>query len=330
MIENDILTEGNTMKRWSLILAGLLLLISYDSAFCQLLFKSGMEPENYGRTGYLKYGSSVINRVANPKYDSFGNYIMDGVRVFDWEEEKINSRHTEKGEAYSTLQKVNEIDEGEYFREYLNNLVVIHETQKSFSTRFIVGNEVRVKFSPLTVDMAAMNGVRWDFNFDENNLTFISSRADLPLYFSRDYVNDDLRYRLYPVYLTGGHYERRLGIFNIAANYVNTYKSDSSQSRSSNSITGTVPSNPSKTLMVVVKLEDGSRFDGSGPRLYDIFPVVNGVKRPDALVGISTGSWDNDFYDVRSLMNNPAKDLYVNRYYLDPRRVPSVYKLRQC
>lgn len=319
---STIMTEGTKMKKWSLIFAGAILLLSFDSAFCQLLFKPGMEPENYGRAGYLKYGRSVINRQANPKYDSFGNYIMDGVRVFQWDEEKINSRHTLSGEAYSKLEKTNEIDEGEYFREYLNNLVVLHETQKSFSTRFMVGNEVRVKFSPLTVDMAAMNGVRWDFNYNDANLSFISSRADMPMWFSRDYINNNLRWRLTPVYLTGGHLDKQFGIFNIAANYVNTYRSDTSQSRAKNSITGTVPWNAANTNMLVVKLEDGSRFDGNGPKLFEIYPIVNGVKRPDLLVGITKGSWEQDFYEVRSLQNNPAKDLYMNRYYLDPKRVP--------
>ena len=190
------MTEGKKMKRWSLLFTVVILLLSMNSAFCQLLydpddrqllFDPGMEPENYGRSGYHKYGRSVINRQANPKYDSFGYYIMDGVRVFNWNEEKINSRHTKRGERYSTINKTNEIDESEYFRQYLNNLVVVHETQKSFSTRFIVGNEVRVKFSPLTLDLAALNGLRWDLNFDENNLTLVSSRADIPLWFSGYY-----------------------------------------------------------------------------------------------------------------------------------------------
>jgi len=320
------MTEGKKMKRWSLLFTGLILLLSMDSAFCQLLFKPGMEPENYGRSGYNKYGRSVINRQANPKYDSFGNYIMDGVRVFNWNEEKINSRHTKAGERYSTINKTNEIDESEYFRQYLNNLVVVHEEQKSFSTRFIVGNEVRVKFSPLTLDLAALNGIRWDFNFDENNLTFVSSRADLPLWFSRDYINDDLRHRLLPVYLTGAHFERTFGIFNVAANYVNTYRSDTSQSRAKNSITGTISWNPNDVLMLVVKLEDGSRFDAGGPQLFELYPIINGVKRPDLLVGITKGSWEKDFTDVRVLQNNPAKDLYQNKYYFDPRRIPQYVK----
>jgi len=320
------------MKRWSLIVTGVLLLLTTESAVGQLLFKSGMEPENYGRSGYYKYGRSLINRQANPKYDSFGNYIMDGVRAFAWEEEKINSRHTDSKERFSRLYKTNEIDEGEYLRDYLNNLVVVHEEQKAFQTRFIVGNEIRVNFSPLTLDLAAMNGIRWDFNFSETNLSFISSRADLPLWFSRDYVNPDLRFRLNPVYLTGGHIQKKVGIFNIAANYVNAYKSDSSRSRSNNSITGTNPWNPNSILttgnnpMIVVKLEDGSRWDAGGPRLIDIYPTINGVVRKDLLVGITTGSWSRDFSQVSDNQNNPAKDLYVNRYFLDPKRIPQYVK----
>jgi len=178
---------GKRLSRWTLLLSSVLVFGSVESAVGQLLFKPEMEQEFYGREGYHRYGRSIVNRSANPKYDNFGNYIMDGVRIFEWNEEKINSKHVERNEKFSKMYKTNPIDEGEYFRQYLNNLVVVHETTKTFSTRFIVGNEVRVKFSPLTLDMAALNGVRWDMNFNENNLTFVSSRADMPLWFSRDF-----------------------------------------------------------------------------------------------------------------------------------------------
>ncbi|MBT4483511.1 MAG: hypothetical protein HOC71_07520 [Candidatus Latescibacteria bacterium] len=313
------------MKKWSLILTGILFLLSMENAFCQLLFRQEMEPENYGRTGYQKYGRSVINRQANPKYDSFGNYIMYGVRAYEWTEERMNSRHLRKGlaESYSKIYKTNPMDGAEYYREYLNKLIVVNESQKAFSTRFIVGDEIRVKFSPLTVDMAALNGIRWDFNFGENNITFINSRADIPMWLSRDFITDEIGMRQLPVLLTGAHYERKLGVFNVSANYVNTYRSDSAQSRQSNSITGSIHYDPQDVLMLVVKVEDGSRFDGNGPRLYDIYPVIDGKKRPELLVGVTTGSWNLDWYEVRRPgQNNQARDFYVNRYNLDPRRVP--------
>jgi hypothetical protein len=327
---------------WMLLLAGAFLIGLAGDSFAQLLFKYGMDSENYGRSGYNRYGRSLISRSANPKYDEFGNYIFDGVRVFEWNEEKRSSPSitSESNPRFSTLYKTNNVDEGEYFRQYLNNLVVVNENTKGFASRFIVGNEVRVKFSSLTLDNAAMNGIRWDTNWgskNENNLTFVSSRADLPLWFAKDMINDDIRFRLNPVYLMGGHFERRIGLLNIGANYVNMYKSNSTETRSfrnesfitdmRDSMTGDLPRDPEAVTMLVVKVEDGSHFDGNGPRIFDIYPVVEGVPRKDLLVGITRENWQNDFYAVqKSSVFNPAFDFYENVYMLEPRRIPQYYE----
>jgi len=309
------------------------------SSFCQdpnpspLLFNRSIEIENYARTGYHLYGRTQIARSLNPRYDSFGNYLMNGVSIFQWNEEKINSRHTDPKERYSTIDKRNPVDGGGYFNRYLGDLVVLSETNRAFSSRFIVGNEVRVKFSPLTVDMAALSGIRWDFNYEDNNLTLISSRADTPIWFGgfvggyMEVTNIEARDRLLPVYLTGAHFERNLGIFNIAANYVNTYTSDSAQSRAKNSITGTIAHDRMllEPLQLVVKLEDGSRFDGGGPRIYDILPVVNGVERPELLVGVTRGNWEHDLLITRK-NNDPNRDLYQARYFLEPLRIPDFFE----
>ena len=189
---------------------------------------------------------------------------------------------------------------------------------------------MRVKFSPLTVDMAALNGVRWDINLDETNLTFISSRNDVPLFFSNEYsINEKLKNRLLPVYLTAGHVERQFGIFNIAANYVNQYRSDTSQSRQKNSITGTLPyyagSTPAQggeqVRYMVVQVEDGSRYDGGGPVIYDMYPVINGEKRPELLQAITYNTWSRDRYE-RGELTTPTAHNYMNRYFIDPKRVP--------
>ncbi|MFA6471872.1 MAG: hypothetical protein WCU00_07510, partial [Candidatus Latescibacterota bacterium] len=337
------MAKGKLLKSWVLFLAGAAMLIMAESGYCQLLFKSGSEAEYYGKNGYNKYGRSLINKPANPKYDDFGKYIMDGVGIFSWNEEKRQSAETIASSAYSSISKQNASDVGEYYRAYLNNLVVVNESSKSFSSRLIVGDQVNVKFSPLTLDMAALNGVRWDMNFNENNLTFVSSRADIPLWLPSEFNNVPETTRLFPVYLTGGHFSRQFGIFNVAANYVNTYKSDSAIKRTlsanslfsdiSDSITGTMPESigdvvyPEEVNLLVVKFEDGSRFDSNnGPRIYDLYPIVEGQPRKDLLVGITRGNWQNDFYDVRKLTNNPALDFYENTYMLDPERIPQYKK----
>ena len=106
--------RGKTINRWTILLSGLLLFGSFGTSFGQvmflenespMLFKPEMEREFYGRAGYQKYGRSIVNRSANPKYDNFGNYLLDGVRIFEWNEEKINSRHVEKSERFSQMFK---------------------------------------------------------------------------------------------------------------------------------------------------------------------------------------------------------------------------------
>ncbi len=304
-----------------------MLMSSSGTALGQLLFKPEMEIENYARTGYNLYGRTQISRSSNPRYDEFGNYIMSGVSIFKWDEQKINSKHQNHGETYSEIDKMNPVDENEFFHFYLDDLVVLSESNVNFSSRFIVGNEIRVKFSPLTVDMNALNGIRWDFNFANNDMTLIASRADLPLWFSLDSANIYSKQRLLPVYLTGAHIERKFGIFNVAANYVNTYKTDSSQSRGANSITGTIAHDYHlpKPQQLVVKVEDGSRFDAGGPKVYEIFPVVNGVKRPELMIGVSRGNWKEDIALVRQ-KNNPNYELYTTRYFIEPMRVPDFYE----
>lgn len=296
-----------------------------DKSNAQLLFKPEMEMENYATTGYNLYGRTQIARSSNPRYDYFGNYIMNGVQVFRWEEQKINSKHTVSNEAYSVMDKLNPIDENEFFHFYLDDLVVLNETNKAFSSRFITGNTLAVNFSPLTMEMAAFNGIRWDFDIKENYLSLVASRADNPLWFSDDYLLDASKNRLLPVYLTGGHFERNVGIFNVAANYVNTYKSDSSQSRAKNSITGTVPNeaylNETRPLQLVIKLEDGSRYDGGGPKIYEIYPIINGKVRKELLVGITKGNWKQDFGLIRR-NGDINVNFYSSRINFDPLRVP--------
>lgn len=319
----------------TIVSAIVFLLGSIGISNAQLLYRPEMEIENYARTGYHLYGRTQINRSSNPRYDEFGNYIMDGVRIFSWDEQKINSRHENKSEKYSVMSKVNPVDDNEFFDIYLDNLVMLRESTKEFSSRFIVGNEVRVKFSPLTLNMTAMNGIRWDMNYADNNVTLISSRADTPLWFPADVLLDDSQNRLIPVYLTGAHIERKLGVVNLSANYVNTYKSNSALSRSQNSITGTIANGPVYNsagqeantghipvpLQIAVKIEDQSRYDQGGPRIYEIYPIVDGVPRPELLIGVSEGNWRDDFRLAQN-QDDPNRQLYEARYMLDPMRVP--------
>jgi len=319
------------INRLACFLAAVFVLGLSGTSNAQLLFKPEMEIENYAYTGYHLYGRTQIARSSNPRYDYFGNYLLNGVQVFHWDEEKINSRHIQLDEKNSVLDKLNPVDQNEFFHFYLDDLVVLNETTKAFSSRFIVGNEIRAKFSPLTLDMAALNGIRWDFDVKDNYITLVSSRADMPLWFSNDMLLQESRERLIPVYLTGAHIQREVGIFNVSANYVNTYKTDSAQSRQANSITGTISNDTqlAQPLRLVMKIEDASRYNAGGPRVLDIIPVVNGRERRELIIGVTSGTWKNDFTAIRK-QNDPNQHLYTSRYFLDPLRVPDYYEFSEA
>ena len=310
------------------LLYALLLMVFCGTAYGQLLFRRGMEEENYARTGYTQYERTVIARSNNPRYDYFGNYILDGVSAFYWNEEKINSRHEIASEKNSVIDKLNPINRSNYFSQYFGDFIVLNESNLAFSSRVIIANQMRVKFSPLTVDMAAFSGVRFDTNFAENNLTIIASRASVPLFFPEIYDIGAAQKQLAPVYLHGAHIERKMGLFNVSANYVNTYRSNSVLSRSQNSLTGTMlhpealAANP--TLQLAVKVEDGSRFDGGGPRVYDIYPLVNGEVRREYFMGVSRGNWSADF-NIHKETNDPNQYIDQNLLFTDPMRVPDFY-----
>jgi hypothetical protein len=318
-----MMVRKRIQKQLLLMTAIVLCLTFASSAFAQLLFRQGMEDENFAKSGYNKYGRQIISRSSNPRYDYFGNYILNGVSLFHWNEEKINSLHLQTSEAYSLMDKLNPIDESDYYTRYLNEFVVMNETNKSFSSRFMVGNKLGVNFSPLTMNMALFNGIRWDTNFANTNFSVVSSRVSSPLWFDDDYLAKASKNRLTTVYLHGAHIERTMGLFNMSANYVNTYRSNSSMSRSQNSMTGTLGNDDVnqdyRTLQLAVKVEDGSRYDGGGPRVYDIYPVINGKPRRDLFKGITKGNWKKDFQDVKKTSNS-NKNFDQNIFSLDPLR----------
>jgi len=312
-----------------MIAASVFLFTLAGPVFGQLLFRPGLEEENYAQTGYNRYGRTIVSRSSNPRYDYLGNYIMDGVQAFNWNEQKINSRHVAGTvDMYSLLDKVNLVDTNPYFFEFFNGLVVLNETNRNFSSRLIIGQTMRTKFSPLTVDMLTLNGVRLDASVNDTFFSFFTSRANSPLWDMFDAIGTESKRRMAPIYMQGGHVERQVGIFNVSANYVNTYRSNSAISRSNNSMTGTILHDEElskyEPLQFAVKIEDGSRYDGNGARIYDILPIINGVERRDLFVAVTTGNWRSDF-NVHKRTNNPNKDLDQGRFFLDPMMVPDFF-----
>ena len=153
------------------------------------------------------------------------------------------------------------------------------------------------------MDMAALNGIRWDGDFGRHGFFLVTSRLDRPIYeleaiFSyEDNVHYDSRVEevgglsrsLLAAFLLGGHAQTRVGMFDVGLTYLNQFRVDTQVGMARNSFKGTLPVHdpggigvarrPSFIEYLVVKIADETERDGQGARVYDVRMFINGVAK---------------------------------------------------
>ena len=243
----------------------------YDTGL--LRFDPALQYENYAREGIKPYTAGPFSSYNRPQFDELGNYIIDGRQLFHLEERRGQARS-----AGSRLEKMTYA-----YQSFTGRLVIGYDSYQDWASRLIVGDRIRTKFTSLTLDMVAMNGIRWDWDMNKTLATFITSRVDWPNYSDRD---NDLRDRglnkdqRWATYLIGGHIERRFGALRIGGNYVNQHRVNSLISWGDNNLKGVHPTGLAadnsrvmqggSPFLVVVKFSDGTDLDGSGARVFDV------------------------------------------------------------
>lgn len=239
-------------------------------ALCQLLFEPGEEYENYGREDYKRYGKSIFYRILNPVYDEMGDFVTNGIDIFS-----LNETHTVYPRPGSRLWK------GEYYYKYVNGLVVSHNTLGRTWMSIAVGDNIRTKFTPLSMDMANLNGIRWDLDTGSDKLTLVTSRVDRPIFNLEDSQahNKEAHLPRYATYLLGGHWERRIGTLTVGASYVNQFRVDNTVGTERNSLKGTLPRKGYPVAYLVVKVADGSEHRKGGARVYEVNIYMDGVPK---------------------------------------------------
>ena len=300
-----IVRKGNKPDPVSLVLSLVLLWPSGGEAQLvsrrSLLSRPVPEYENYALQGYRRMGRQEFDRTTTLIFDDFGNLLMDGVELY-----RLSQSHpvfddptTEAREPGSRLQK------GLLYHEFLARLVLAKDTYVGSNQRLIIGDRIRTRFSSLTMDMAALNGIRWDWDFGRHGFSLVTSRLDRPIYeleavFSyEDNVGYDQRVvevrglsrSLLAAFLLGGHAQTRVGMFDVGLTYLNQFRVDTQVGMAQNSFKGTLPVNdpggigvarrPSFIEYLVVKIADETERDGQGARVFDVRMFINGVERDD-------------------------------------------------
>ena len=219
---------------------------------------------NYGWADYRNYR---INIPIYKTYDAFGNYLAEGFEAFTLEE--YRTRAPQPG---SVLIK------GKFYQDWLQHLVIADDAYAGWTTRVTIGDEIKTTFTPLTLDMVRLNGIRLDGASYDNRATLVLSRVSDPGKFwlgGRYPVGGLTEARENGVYLTGGHWESYVGDFFVfGVSYVNLHRFDSMRKFRQNTqrgvaLSGAIPK------QITVRFEDDSPEDGAGgPAIFDLVAWV--------------------------------------------------------
>ena len=238
----------------------------------ELLFRPGQPYVNYAYESYRAYDSILFGRDRTPQFDALGQFVMNGINVFEMQEFRSISPSpgsiVRKPQLYGT---------------YLNRLVVADDSYKGVTTRFIIGDRIRAKFTPLTLDLAAMNGMRLDSHFRGGSLVLVTSRVDKPIFEALQ--NNDHRIHgsessefipRWATYLMGADLRTQLQGLDAGFSWVNQFRTDSLRDLGENSFKGTLPSIGVAPQWVVVRVADQYVDDAVGARVRGATLYLNG------------------------------------------------------
>ena len=249
-------------------IACLVLLVIAGGAAGQLLFKEKPRYENYGEQGYRQYGRGLVGRSTEYLFDEMGEFLMDGVEVYSLREDRVEAERVPAG---STMRK------HDFYYRFINGLAIVRDRYKGFTTQLLVGDHIRTHFTPLTLDLAALNGIRWDLQGKGHRFSLLTSRRDRPGFTLQG--ASATRQLNFATYLLGGHWESKLGPINLGATFTNQYRIDSLVGTEGSSIRGMIPSNVEDQQLLVVKVANAQERLGDHVRVYDVILTLNGEQR---------------------------------------------------
>ncbi len=254
--------------------------------------------DNYGLEGYRTWPRNVLTRTANPIYDEFGDFLVNGIEVYRLQEQR---RFGQPSQVFngSIVNKTNNYD------SFLNNLMVADDNYQTWQTRLIIGDRIRTHFSPLILDLAAFNGIRWDVASQNHGFTMLASRMDKPVLSRTD--APALATAPFASYLMGGHWQWGWRTINMSASYVNLFRVDSRSPPDWNGMKGQLPNRVQVVDYLVVRVEDTSPLDGGGARVVEANIYFNGARRDDIEPFVTRHNTD-DFNP-----SSPNRDFFFER-----------------
>jgi hypothetical protein len=307
-----------------LLLAVVLLVLSIPGiSTAQLLFRPGEPYVNYAYESYRAYDSILFGRDRTPQFDALGQFVMNGINVFELQEFRSISPT-----AGSLIRKPSR------YGSYLNRLVIADDSYAGVTTRLIIGDRIRARFTPLTLDLAAMNGLRMDSHFKGGSLVLLMSRIDKPIY--EAVQNNDNRIHgqegsefipRWATYLLGADLRTQLQGLDMGVSWVNQFRTDSLRDLDENSFKGTLPSVGPAPSWIVVRVVDQNPDDDVAVRVRDATLILNGQRvvselgpydKNDSGRPTLTVTIDPDLAIIPPARRDNSNDLVIEAPHIDP------------
>lgn len=249
----------------------------------ELLYRSPQAYDNYGIEDFRLPETSWLAR--RNYYGPMGNYLVNGYDAYQWTETRANSQLGDV--PTSTLGKPR--------MNIFQQNVVARESHKGWATALILGEEIHTFFTPLTLSMTGINGVRFDgqrdFRLFSTRLSMLGSRWSSPVW-TGNVTGEQQDTRRSTSNLVAAHADVQVGRLTSGLTMVNHHNDDTKQE--SFSLKGHLQSTQVKPSFIVVRFSDDSPLDQEGGAVVnDVILLVNGEERRDlrpTFVRINSGN----------------------------------------
>ena len=235
------------------------------------LARGGGIYNNYALQDYEYSDAALVQPdLRRNRYGPLGNFLIDGYDIYEW-------RETRTTQSTGDLARSNILKDRRMI--WFQNVVVGGETHKSWAAKVIIADDLRSGFTPLTLKLSRLNGIRLDAEVPRGQFSVLASRVGNPVYGSSTGYEQRPAERDSEV-LLGAHGEAQLGALTLGATGANLHFYDSQQDDFS--LRGGLQSGQTFPSFIIVRFADDSPDDQrGGPVVSAVRLVVNGQPRPD-------------------------------------------------
>ena len=201
-------------------------------------------------------------------YGPLGHHLIYGYDVFSWRETRADFPI---GQAPNSQVRKQNARYG-----LLDRNIVGFDSYSDWSARLIIGDEIRTFFTPLTLDMTGVNGVRLDVDKGPSQFSLLASRFRDPIWVAGTPQSEARNASL----LTGGRGELHLGALTLGATGVHFNLFDSEQGDFS--LRGDLRGDQVLPSFIIARFADDSPGDErAGAAISEVCLLINGEYRPD-------------------------------------------------